>query len=350
MTMTRTNRKPVTSVRDGRAPAFTLVELLVVIGIIAVLIAILLPSLSKARGSARTVACAANLRSILQGMQIYVAQNQGYFPGGPNSSGAFLLSGGTFTDANCPEVSQLWDWQSPIAMAQGLEFERGGTQAERTARFKRLNEFPGYRCPDNDVLAVPFGAPNAGTVIMNSYNTAMIFHQTRNPANNAGDGKKIARSDYNPPAGYAPKISSVKNASRKIYIADGARYSKSDGTGPDYEFRYDGTYGGAYSDQGAWSSFSASWDRSAAPGNGGGTRDARLFAYRHGTRTQKAAADAFRFNAGFFDGHVEALGDLAGANPEFWMPTGTQVPSPAGQGTKDVQAMYFTGGGAYTAP
>jgi prepilin-type N-terminal cleavage/methylation domain-containing protein/prepilin-type processing-associated H-X9-DG protein len=335
----------------ARPRGFTLVELLVVIGIIALLIAILLPSLNKARGAARTVTCAANIRSILQGMQIYVAQNQGAFPGGPNTSGAFLLTPGAgFGDNNCPEVSQIWDWQAPIARMQGLEFERGGTLAERVDRFKRLNEFPGYRCPDNDVLAVGFGSPTAGTVRLNSYNTAMIFHQTRNPSDNAGDGRKIARSDYNPPPGYTPRIGSVRNAARKIYIAEGARYAKADGTGPDYDFSYDGTMGGAFGDQGAWSRYTASWDRAAAPGNGGGSRDARIFAYRHGTKTQKAGGDAFRFNAGFFDGHVETLGDLEGANPEFWMPTGTEVPTPSGQSYKDVVDKYFAGGAAYVAP
>jgi prepilin-type N-terminal cleavage/methylation domain-containing protein len=60
--------------------AFTLVELLVVIGIIALLISILLPSLNKAREAAARTQCMSNMRSLAQALNIYAAQNQGRFP------------------------------------------------------------------------------------------------------------------------------------------------------------------------------------------------------------------------------------------------------------------------------
>lgn len=140
--------------RRQRTPAFTLVELLVALGIIALLTAILLPSLHLARESAKRVQCLGNLRQMVIAADAYVADNRGSYP----IAYWYELSGDTST-------SYAWDLTTvsvngvPAQVVPGLLWGTKGNIAIQ-------------QCPSFEGAANWLGDPYTGY----NYNASYIGH------------------------------------------------------------------------------------------------------------------------------------------------------------------------------
>lgn len=100
-------------VHARRPEAFTLVELLVVIGIIALLIAILLPALNKAREQARSIVCASQEKQLLMAFTMYVNDNKGSTPIFPPVGAGYPPS------PNTPYFRSLAYYMNPNAAGRG---------------------------------------------------------------------------------------------------------------------------------------------------------------------------------------------------------------------------------------
>jgi prepilin-type N-terminal cleavage/methylation domain-containing protein/prepilin-type processing-associated H-X9-DG protein len=343
--------------------AFTLIELLVVVAIIALLIAILLPSLGKAKNLAKTAACGANARSIGQGMNVYAAQWDGAIPGSAYTSSYFLFANqatgvfgspvGSFSLA-CPNIVSNFDWMSPIAAADGLPFEPGSTQPQRLKRFEQVNSMKMFTCAANDLQALQFPTSTlgfSGTLPETSYCAAVLFLYG---SSNTGTVDEVFTKDATLPI-YRPNINRVGNGSTKIFVADGAKFSNSQ-TVPDINLTAIASdFASQFVDDGAYNAYSHSWDRSQVPGNqnpGGGNFDARLYSYRHVRGTAGGPAGSYKMNAVFFDGHAELLNDLESASPALWAPSGTLIPATASNANAqtDVVAKYFGGQPSFLVP
>src|SRR5271156_3877299 len=100
----------VVSSGESRRRGFTLVELLVVIGIIALLISVLLPALSKARQQGNVVACESRMRQIGQMAVMYCNDNKGSLPWGSNENAGTAVINGV-------SESLDYDWSTKLFSA-----------------------------------------------------------------------------------------------------------------------------------------------------------------------------------------------------------------------------------------
>ncbi|MCP4590861.1 MAG: prepilin-type N-terminal cleavage/methylation domain-containing protein [bacterium] len=109
---------------------FTLVELLVVVSIIALLISILLPSLSKARQQARLIKCVAHQRGLAQAGLVFSQDHQGRFQISTNNNGLARADSGRQKFEYSPQ-GELLAWPVALAQAAKIGFRRNSDWAFR---------------------------------------------------------------------------------------------------------------------------------------------------------------------------------------------------------------------------
>jgi len=321
--------RSISARRGGRQVAFTLVELLVVIGIIAMLIGILLPTLNRARESARASKCLNNMRQITTATLMFATEHQGWMPARAGGNVPYNPQTGKSPYSGTLDITSPGNWiawerrQDPVtglstpgnadqnitysslARYMSVKQKIHTTPEEANRVSQKLEEV--FRCPSDNLFLRPGTGQKAYRY---SYSMNDLFLPRQ-----GGQPEIPDTTDYPPPATpvtrpqrngfqFNGKINSIRRASEHVLVVC-----------QDEQFLDDGVF----------KPNAAKWANNVGD-HVAARHESKFKPQKTSTGDPKPNVNA-RGNVGFCDGHAEFLSRKEAISQRY---SGHPLPDPPG--------------------